>query len=101
MMGDMLRPRGPLACVVGGRPNYMKMAPLVRAFGARPGLRSVVLVHTGQHYDVAMNERLFADLDMPASDLLAKAFRRANCAPSAAGISRNARSSRQGTHCAY
>jgi hypothetical protein len=46
----------------------MKMAPLVRAFGARPGLRSVVLVHTGQHYDVAMNERLFADLDMPASD---------------------------------
>jgi UDP-N-acetylglucosamine 2-epimerase (non-hydrolysing) len=69
MMGEILRPRGPLACVVGARPNYMKMAPLVRAFGARPGLPGAVLVHTGQHYDVAMNQRLFADLDMPAPDL--------------------------------
>ena len=62
LMGEILRPRGPLACVVGARPNYMKMAPLVRAFAARAGLPGVVLVHTGQHYDVAMNERLFADL---------------------------------------
>jgi UDP-N-acetylglucosamine 2-epimerase (non-hydrolysing) len=69
MMGEILRPRGPLACVVGARPNYMKMAPLVRAFGARPDLPGVVLIHTGQHYDVEMNERLFADLGMPAPDL--------------------------------
>ena len=69
MMGEILRPRGPLACVVGARPNYMKMAPLVRAFGGRPGLPGVVLIHTGQHYDVAMNERLFSDLGMPAPDL--------------------------------
>ena len=68
-MGEILRPRGPLACVVGARPNYMKMAPLVRAFGARPDLPGVVLIHTGQHYDVEMNERLFADLGMPAPDL--------------------------------
>ena len=68
-MGEILRPTGPLACVVGARPNYMKMAPLVRAFGARAGLPSVALVHTGQHYDLAMNERLFADLGMPAPDL--------------------------------
>jgi UDP-N-acetylglucosamine 2-epimerase (non-hydrolysing) len=61
--------RGPLACIVGARPNYMKMAPLVRAFGSRPDLPAVVLVHTGQHYDVAMNERLFADLEMPAPDV--------------------------------
>jgi UDP-N-acetylglucosamine 2-epimerase (non-hydrolysing) len=47
----------------------MKMAPLVRAFSARAGLPSVVLIHTGQHYDVAMNERLFADLGLPAPDL--------------------------------
>ena len=60
---------GPLACVVGARPNYMKMAPLVRAFAARAGLPKVVLVHTGQHYDVAMNERLFADLELPPPDL--------------------------------
>jgi len=69
MMAKPLRRQGPLLCVVGARPNYMKMAPLVRAFAARPGLPRVVLVHTGQHYDVAMNERLFADLELPAPDL--------------------------------
>jgi len=68
-MGDSLRSAGPLVCVVGARPNYMKMAPLLRAFGARPALPGVVLVHTGQHYDLAMNERLFADLQLPAPDL--------------------------------
>ena len=47
----------------------MKVAPLVRAFAARAELPSVVLIHTGQHYDVAMNERLFADLELPAPDL--------------------------------
>lgn len=62
-------PLGPIACVVGARPNYMKMAPLVRAFAARAGLPKVVLIHTGQHYDVAMNERLFADLELPPPDL--------------------------------
>jgi UDP-N-acetylglucosamine 2-epimerase (non-hydrolysing) len=60
---------GPLACIVGARPNYMKMAPLVRAFGSHPALPEVVLVHTGQHYDVAMNERLFADLELPPPDV--------------------------------
>lgn len=68
-MGEILRFRGPLVCVVGARPNYMKMAPLVRAFGARSDLPGVVLVHTGQHYDVAMNERLFADLELPTPDM--------------------------------
>ncbi len=59
---------GPLLCVVGARPNYMKMAPMVRAFGSRRDLPRTVLVHTGQHYDVAMNERLFADLGLPPPD---------------------------------
>src|SRR4029453_13421776 len=68
-MNDTLRSPGPLLCVVGARPNYMKMAPLVRAFGRRSGAPEVVLVHTGQHYDVEMNERLFADLELPAPDL--------------------------------
>jgi len=68
-MGDFLRPAGPLVCVVGARPNYMKMAPLLRAFAARAALPGVVLVHTGQHYDLAMNERLFADLQLPPPDL--------------------------------
>jgi UDP-N-acetylglucosamine 2-epimerase (non-hydrolysing) len=47
----------------------MKMGPLMRAFAARPELSHVMLVHTGQHYDVAMNERLFADLDLRPPDL--------------------------------
>ncbi len=68
-MGDILRTRGPLACVVGARPNYMKMAPLVRAFAACASLPGAVLVHTGQHYDVAMNERLFGGLGLPEPDL--------------------------------
>jgi len=68
-MSNVLHTTGPLACVVGARPNYMKMAPLVRAFGARPELPRVVLIHTGQHYDDAMNERLFADLGLPRPDL--------------------------------
>ena len=68
-MGEILRPTGPIVCVVGARPNYMKMAPLIRAFGRQVDLPGVVLVHTGQHYDLAMNERLFADLELPAPDL--------------------------------
>ena len=60
---------GPLICVVGARPNYMKMAPLLRAFRANPSLPKAVLVHTGQHYDFALNDRLFADLELPAPDV--------------------------------
>ena len=69
MMGGMQAPPGPIVCVVGARPNYMKMAPLLHAFRATPALPGALLVHTGQHYDVAMNERLFADLELPAPDL--------------------------------
>lgn len=69
MMGEIRHPGGPIVCVVGARPNYMKMAPLLRAFPRDPRLPGAVLVHTGQHYDLAMNERLFADLELPAPDL--------------------------------
>ena len=68
-MGSTLRAHGPIVCVVGARPNYMKMAPLVRALGETAGIPSVVLVHTGQHYDAEMNGRLFAGLELPAPDL--------------------------------
>jgi UDP-N-acetylglucosamine 2-epimerase (non-hydrolysing) len=54
-------------CVAGARPNFMKVAPLLRAFGARSAFRPV-LVHTGQHYDAAMSARFFADLAIPAPD---------------------------------
>ncbi len=60
---------GCIACVVGARPNYMKMAPLLRAFAAEPRLPEALLVHTGQHYDVDMNERLFRDLGLRPPDV--------------------------------
>jgi UDP-N-acetylglucosamine 2-epimerase (non-hydrolysing) len=47
----------------------MKMGPLIRAFQRRIDLPGVALIHTGQHYDVAMNDRLFSDLDLPAPDI--------------------------------
>jgi len=60
---------GPILCVVGARPNFMKMAPLLRALNATPGAPPVVLVHTGQHYDHALSDQLFADLGLPAPDV--------------------------------
>jgi UDP-N-acetylglucosamine 2-epimerase (non-hydrolysing) len=53
--------------VVGARPNFMKIAPVMRALGARGA--SQRLVHTGQHYDARMSDVFFADLDLPAPDV--------------------------------
>ncbi|MCX8115923.1 MAG: UDP-N-acetylglucosamine 2-epimerase (non-hydrolyzing), partial [Burkholderiaceae bacterium] len=47
----------------------MKMAPLLRAFAAQPGMPPALLVHTGQHYDFALNDKLFVDLELPAPDV--------------------------------
>ena len=60
---------GPVLCVVGARPNYMKMAPLLRAIKSRGDLPPAVLVHTGQHYDFDLNGRLFVGLGLPAPDI--------------------------------
>jgi UDP-N-acetylglucosamine 2-epimerase (non-hydrolysing) len=53
--------------VVGARPNYMKVAAVMRAVARDRSFRQV-LVHTGQHYDAAMNDVFFADLGLPAPD---------------------------------
>lgn len=55
-------------CVVAARPNFMKVAPVLRALEGRPGFRTV-LVHTGQHYDDAMSEMFFGELGIRAPDL--------------------------------
>jgi UDP-N-acetylglucosamine 2-epimerase (non-hydrolysing) len=68
-MGAIPPGLGPILCVVGARPNYMKMAPLLAAFGRNPGLPRAILVHTGQHYDAALNDRLFVDLQLAQPDL--------------------------------
>ena len=59
----------PVICVVGARPNYMKMAPILRAFHSHVPPIAVLLVHTGQHYDKDMNDRLFEDLKLPRPDI--------------------------------
>jgi len=59
------RELAPVLCIVGARPNYMKMAPILRAFDEHVPVIPWVLVHTGQHYDYAMNERLFSGLRLP------------------------------------
>ena len=69
MMGALPNAPGPILCVVGARPNFMKMAPLLAAFARTPELPRAVLVHTGQHYDAALSDRLFADLRLPRPDL--------------------------------
>lgn len=54
--------------VVGARPNFMKVAPVLHAGRARPELRQVLL-HTGQHYDAAMSDRFFEELGLPEPDV--------------------------------
>jgi UDP-N-acetylglucosamine 2-epimerase (non-hydrolysing) len=53
--------------VAGARPNFMKVAALLRELEARPAF-DVFLVHTGQHYDVAMSERFFEELRIRKPD---------------------------------
>ena len=60
---------GPVVCIVGARPNFMKMAPILRAFAANHPAIPTMLVHTGQHYDKDMNDRLFVDLRLPHPDI--------------------------------
>jgi UDP-N-acetylglucosamine 2-epimerase (non-hydrolysing) len=62
-------PRAGILCVVGARPNFMKIAPLIRAMqGATPPL-PVRLLHTGQHYDAEMNSQYFRALGIPDPDI--------------------------------
>ncbi len=56
-----------ILCVVGARPNFMKIAPIMAAFAARP--ITAKLVHTGQHYDPAMSDSFFEQLGIPRPDV--------------------------------
>jgi UDP-N-acetylglucosamine 2-epimerase (non-hydrolysing) len=53
--------------VVGARPNFVKMAPVIAALEGHPSLRQVI-VHTGQHYDRRMSEEILEDLGFPTPD---------------------------------
>ncbi len=54
--------------VAGARPNFMKVAPMLRAMKAEGTFESV-LVHTGQHYDAAMSDVFFDELGIPKPDV--------------------------------
>ena len=54
--------------VAGARPNFMKIAPIVRALKAHGGL-GYKIIHTGQHYDREMNDVFFEELGIPAPDV--------------------------------
>jgi UDP-N-acetylglucosamine 2-epimerase (non-hydrolysing) len=60
---------GPILCIVGARPNFMKMAPILRALAGNDPAIPALLVHTGQHYDRDMSDRLFEDLRLPHPDI--------------------------------
>jgi UDP-N-acetylglucosamine 2-epimerase (non-hydrolysing) len=68
--------------VCGARPNFMKIAPLLRAIAKHNGLNqpnnhnkfnkqpiTPILVHTGQHYDYEMSQVFFQDLELPKPDV--------------------------------
>lgn len=55
--------------IVGARPNFMKMAPIIEAMNNYPDQIQHLLVHTGQHYDEKMSHSFFVDLGMPKPDI--------------------------------
>jgi UDP-N-acetylglucosamine 2-epimerase (non-hydrolysing) len=55
--------------VVGARPNFMKVAPVVEAMRGRAPEFAPLVVHTGQHYDERMSDAFFRDLGLPAPDV--------------------------------
>jgi UDP-N-acetylglucosamine 2-epimerase (non-hydrolysing) len=55
--------------VVGARPNFMKVAPIVEAMKRREREFAPLVVHTGQHYDAAMSDAFFRDLELPEPDV--------------------------------
>ena len=55
--------------VVGARPNFMKIAPIMQIMSKYPEVFKQTLVHTGQHYDTAMSKVFFDDLQLPEPDV--------------------------------
>ena len=64
----MERPKIRVLALVGARPNFMKIAPLLRTLRERQRFETT-LVHTGQHYDASMSQDFFRDLGIPEPDV--------------------------------
>jgi len=57
-----------IIAVVGARPNFIKIAPLIEAFKNYPEIKTT-LIHTGQHYDYRMSTLFFQELEIPEPDI--------------------------------
>ena len=57
-----------IICVCGARPNFMKIAPIMRAFDESDKFE-ILLVHTGQHYDKKMSHLFFDELNIPKPNI--------------------------------
>lgn len=62
-----------IICVVGARPNFIKIAPFIKEIKKFNNLNKDfiqnILVHTGQHYDVNMSDNFFKSLEIPMPDI--------------------------------
>ena len=57
-----------IICVCGARPNFTKIASLIKAFNKKKKFE-ILLLHTGQHYDENMSKQFFNELDIPKPDI--------------------------------
>jgi UDP-N-acetylglucosamine 2-epimerase (non-hydrolysing) len=57
-----------LICVVGARPNFVKIGPLLQALSKSSQPVQTILVHTGQHYDAALDTDFFTSLQLPTPE---------------------------------
>src|SRR4051812_17297756 len=73
----------PILCVVGARPNFMKIAPLIRAMREAIPPLPVRLLHTGQHYDPDLNPQFFQALETPDPDITLEAGSASNAVQTA------------------
>jgi UDP-N-acetylglucosamine 2-epimerase (non-hydrolysing) len=64
----MSAPSHQVDCIVGARPNFVKIAPIMRALGSRDDIMTR-LIHTGQHYDLTMNAVFFEELAIPTPNI--------------------------------
>ena len=63
-----INPKRRLACIVGARPNFMKIAPILHALTAHENVQPT-LIHTGQHYDKALSDVFFEELKINRPDI--------------------------------
>jgi UDP-N-acetylglucosamine 2-epimerase (non-hydrolysing) len=74
--------------VVGARPNFMKVAPIVEAMERRKREFLSLVVHTGQHYDSMMSDTFFRELEIPQPNIHLKVGSASHAAQTAAVMER-------------